>query len=469
MAWTCANARDLYKTDFENFTAGSDNWVGTDGWLGNSTGTGSHGIDQDVIPGGGLGKTAFLGYKKPSKTFVSVAKPIQYTPGAGDLDVIEIETLVGIQDSSVGNDNRDSFFVSVFNKADQYLAGVRFSNIPESYGLWREDGVGSTDTGLVFVKGELHLLFMRIDLATNTWSATLDGLPLFTNAQFNASGKAVEMGYLAYEWQITSGNTLTSGDNWMLVADAVVRNWQQSGLFSYRVLDGTIEIMDYPTDETGTVKIPDQIDGLPVTSIAENAFAGCTGLTGVTIPATVTTIGASAFAGCSALSSATFLGDAPTLGANAFSGTALGFEIFYLEGSTGYTTPTWNGYPTSPASEFDIYFSAWLSDHGLPADSLPNQDLNGDGVELIMAYALNLDPNENLAGRTPMTVLDAGTLNLSYYAASPGVTYTAKTSTDLLFWTTNGVTLSGTSENRRASVDRNSTLRFLRLGAEETK
>jgi len=469
MTWTCASARDLYKTDFENFPAGTDKWVGTDGWLGDSIGTESHGIDQDIIPNGALGKTAFLGYKKPSVPFVSVYKPIQYTPSAGDLNIIEIETLVGIQDSLVGNDNRDSFFVSVWNKTGNYLAGIRFSNIPESYGLWREDGLRSTDTGVVFVKGELHLLFVRIDLATNTWSAELDGLPLFTNAQFNASGKTIEMGYLAYEWQITSGNTSNYGDNWMLVADAVVRNWQQSGLFSYRVLNDTIEIMDYPTNESGTIKIPDQIDGLPVISIAENAFAGCTGLRSVTIPATVTTIGPSAFAGCSALSSATFLGDAPTLGANAFSGTAPGFKIFYLKGRAGYTTPNWNGYPTSPASEFDIYFGAWLSDHGLPADSSPDEDLNGDGVKLIMAYALNLDPNENLAGRTPVTVLDAGTLNLTYYAASPGVTYTAKTSTDLLFWTTNGVTLSGPAENRHASVDRDSTLRFLRLGTEETK
>jgi hypothetical protein len=468
-AWACANARTLYHTDFENFPVGSDKWVGTDGWIGNSTGTGSHGIDQDIIPGGGLGKTGFIGYRQPNQSFVYVANPIKYTPGAGDLDIVEIETLVGIEDSTIGNDNRDSFFVSVWDKAGVSLAGIRFSNDNDSYGIWREDGVGSTNTGVVFVRGELHLLFMRIDLAANTWSAELDGLPLFTDAQFNASGKHVEMGHLAYEWQLTSGNTMEYGDNWMLVADAVVRNWQQSGLFSYRTIGENVEIMDYPSTETGNVAIPDQIDGLPVTTIAESAFADCTGLTGVTIPASVTSIGNSAFAGCSALSSAMFLGDAPALGTDVFSGAAPSFSISYLAESSGFTTPTWNGYPASPVSEFDVHFAAWLSDHSLPADSSPGQDLNGDGVDLLMAYALNLDPNENLAGSMPAAVLASETLSISYYAASPGVSYTAETSTDLRSWTVEGVILSGTAENRRASVSRDSARRFLRLSVEETK
>jgi len=468
-AWAGANARTLYHTDFENFPVGTDKWVGTDGWIGNSAGTGSHGIDQDVIPGGGLGRTAFLGYRQPSTSFVYVANPIQYTPGAGDLDVVEIETLVGIEDSTIGNDNRDSFFVSVWNKAGGYLAGVRFSNVPDSYGLWREDGVGSTNTGVVFVRGELHFLFMRIDLAHNTWSAELDGVPLFTDVQFNASGKPVEMGYLAYEWQLTSSTTSNYGDNWMLVADTVVRNWQQSGLFSYREIGGTVEIMDYPSTETGTVVIPDQIDGLPVTSIAESAFADCTGLTGVTIPASVASVGNAAFAGCSALSSAMFLGDAPTLGADVFSGAAPSFAISYLAESSGFSTPTWHGYPANPLSDFDVHFAAWLSAHGLPAGTSPDQDLNGDGVDLLMAYALNLDPNENLTGSMPRAVMSSGTLSISYYAASPGITYTAETSVDLKSWTAEGVTLSGTDENRTASVSRDSPRRFLRLSVEETK
>jgi hypothetical protein len=545
MVWACASARDLYRTDFENFTAGENTWVGTGGWVGNDATSGAQGIDQDAIPGGGLGKTAYVGYNKPKNAFTKVAKPINYTPGAGDLRVVEIETLAGIEDSTVANKNRDSFFVSVWNKNQGFLAGIRFSNDNATYGLWREDGVASTNTGVVFVRGELHLLFMRIDLANNTWSAEIDGLPLFTDVEFNASGETVEMGFLAYEWQLTSGNTLAYGDNWMMVADVTVRNWQQSGLFSYRVLGDKVEIMDYPTGETGAAAIPSQIGGLPVTTIANGAFAGCTGLASITIPASVTNIGVgaftgctslanlfaeagnpafssidgvlfnaggdeivqfpkgrsgayiiangvtairngafadcaaltsvtiprglasigdSAFAGCTSLVSAVFLGDAPaTMGLNVFANAGSGFSVSYLAENSGFATPAWLGYPASPSTSFDVYFPSWLSAHNLPADTSPDQDLDGDGVDLLMAYALNLDPSQNLAGSMPTPSLAPGTLSISYYAASPAVVYTVKTSTDLENWTTNGVTLSGTPEDQTASVERTSPRRFLRL------
>ena len=45
--------------------------------------------------------------------------------------------------------------------------------------------------------------------------------------------------------------------------------------------------------------IPSRYKGLPVTSIRDLAFFGCTNLTSVTIPDSVTSIGSSAFGGCS--------------------------------------------------------------------------------------------------------------------------------------------------------------------------
>lgn len=219
-----AGASLLYRTDFENFTAGDDRWVGTEGWIGNNTAQGVHGIDQDVIEEGGLGKTAFIGYRQPASRLTFVAKPVNYAPGATGLPLVRVETLIGIQDS-VAKSARDSFFVSVYNGAGGYLAGIRLDNRPATYGIWRADGANADhDTGVIFYRGELHILAFAVNLASNTWSADLDGVPLFDNAQFTATARPVDFGLLAYEWQLGASTTTGYGDNWMLVADTVIRS-----------------------------------------------------------------------------------------------------------------------------------------------------------------------------------------------------------------------------------------------------
>ena len=214
----------IYRTDFETFAAGDDHWVGTDGWIGNGTGLAVHGIDQDVIEGGGLGKTAFIGFRQPAARLTFVAKPVNYSPGSTGLPLVRVETLIGIQDS-VAKSARDSFFVSVYNGTGGYLAGIRFDNRPATYGIWRADGLNpDQDTGVIFYRGELHILAFTVDLSHNTWSADLDGVPLFTNAVFTATTRAVNFGLLAYEWQLGATATTGYGDNWMLVADTVIRS-----------------------------------------------------------------------------------------------------------------------------------------------------------------------------------------------------------------------------------------------------
>ncbi|MGN0638771.1 MAG: leucine-rich repeat protein [Huintestinicola sp.] len=70
--------------------------------------------------------------------------------------------------------------------------------------------------------------------------------------------------------------------------------------------DGNI-IITGSTDSsyTGSIVIPDKIDGKPVTSIGDNAFNNCIGITGITIPNSVKYIGIGAFSGCNGLTSIT--------------------------------------------------------------------------------------------------------------------------------------------------------------------
>ncbi len=70
----------------------------------------------------------------------------------------------------------------------------------------------------------------------------------------------------------------------------------------YTTNDGAITITGYSGNPTN-VTIPSSINGLPVTSIANEAFEDYTNLAGVSIPSTVTNIGPTAFQSCSKLAS----------------------------------------------------------------------------------------------------------------------------------------------------------------------
>lgn len=66
--------------------------------------------------------------------------------------------------------------------------------------------------------------------------------------------------------------------------------------YIYSVTNNAVTLLEY-TNQNGTVIIPDNIDGVPVTSLDAGAFRARTNLTVVNIPATVTQIGVGAFSG----------------------------------------------------------------------------------------------------------------------------------------------------------------------------
>jgi len=119
------------------------------------------------------------------------------------------------------------------------------------------------------------------------------------------------------------------------------------------------------------------LSGSTFTSIGDNAFRGCTGLTSVTIPDSVTSIGERAFSGCTGLTSVTIPNSVTSIGDNAFSGctgltsvtipdsvTSIGWGAF--SGCTGLTSVT------IPDSVTSIGGYAFYDCTGLTSVTIPN-------------------------------------------------------------------------------------------------
>ncbi|NRB43341.1 MAG: leucine-rich repeat protein [Verrucomicrobiales bacterium] len=77
----------------------------------------------------------------------------------------------------------------------------------------------------------------------------------------------------------------------------------------------------------GVVNIPDSIEGIPVTKIADNAFESCTKITRVIVPETVLSIGNNAFEDCSELRLVGFESGLPEIGTDAFIGAVNSFTV----------------------------------------------------------------------------------------------------------------------------------------------
>ena len=79
-----------------------------------------------------------------------------------------------------------------------------------------------------------------------------------------------------------------------------------------------------------------------VTSIGGYAFTGCSSITSIEIPSSVTSIGSNAFERCSSLNSITSLATtAPTIQSNTFMNIKTGGTLYVPSGSTGYNV--WMG------------------------------------------------------------------------------------------------------------------------------
>ena len=107
----------------------------------------------------------------------------------------------------------------------------------------------------------------------------------------------------------------------------------------------------------------------------------------------------------------------------------------------------------------------WLLSKGLAYNATLSSDPNSDGVNLLMAYAFNLDPRQMLSKSMPLPVISGNLMSISFQAGVEGVSYSVQRSSDLKNWTTASINLSSPDSNgvRTATIEMNGTPAMLRV------
>jgi hypothetical protein len=148
---------------------------------------------------------------------------------------------------------------------------------------------------------------------------------------------------------VATGNTsLTTQDGVLMTTDGwLVKYPANDPRTSYTIPNSVWRVSAYAFQNSThltSITIPDNN-----VWVEQHAFEGCTGLTSIGLHSGMKLFW-NAFKDCTALGTATFTGDAPAVYAAVFLHAAPGFKIRYPAVRSGWTSPTWMGYPSEAYS-----------------------------------------------------------------------------------------------------------------------
>jgi len=202
----------VFSTQFEaaqGYSTNSD-LIGQNGWVGE--GSGGNGLLSNFMPG--QGQQAYIGFSPPNpgQDYLTVWKPIDYTPLTTGNPVVTFSVTMGVADS--GNTNYDNFRWSVYNSQGNRLFSIDFDNyyLDVNYQL---DGTNELFlTGTPFNNSSFYNLSVTMNFASNRWTAVLDKAVIASNQPITTTGAPLNLGDVDAVWLVF--NTNRPGNNYLL-------------------------------------------------------------------------------------------------------------------------------------------------------------------------------------------------------------------------------------------------------------
>ena len=214
-----------------------------------------------------------------------------------------------------------------------------------------------------------------------------------------------------------------------------------------------------------------------ITAITAYVFYESQSVEYVVLPSTLETLESECFSDVPSLKAILFKGDIPSdFDSDAFYSVNESAVCYYFDETGGWdeSPVVYNessaryevaGLEVQSINSVSYPAAAWLMQHGFEPLQDVSEDSNGDGLPLLLEYALNLDPSHNNNDAMPQVTLGESGLELEFYAQSSGLMYDVQQSTDLVNWSGTGVSLSGADSDgfRVASVASDQEKLFMRL------